>query len=77
MLKSRLRAGDGQAPKLKAVTLSFWRHVSDSAFLRLAAFGERGVTMSVECMNEGEEEGSVASDSETEDENSGLQPVTD
>jgi hypothetical protein len=77
MLKSRLRAGDGQAPKLKAVTLSFWRHVSDSAFLRLAAFGERGVTMRLDCMAEGEEEGSEASDSETEDENSGLQPVTD
>ncbi|KAJ7349162.1 hypothetical protein DFH08DRAFT_136820 [Mycena albidolilacea] len=77
MLESRLGAGDGQAPKLKAVTLSFWRHVSDSAILRLDAFGERGVKMSVERMNEGEEEGSEASDSETEDENSDLQPVTD
>jgi hypothetical protein len=76
MLKSRLEMADNAVAfsPLTAVTLWFWRNVSDSACKKLRAFGKLGLSIIVEVEPDDDDQygdGSEASDAEDEESDEG------
>ncbi|KAJ7349163.1 hypothetical protein DFH08DRAFT_864588 [Mycena albidolilacea] len=76
MLESRVRTADSPAdfvPKLKVVSITIFRNMSQSALSRLMEFEKFGLEIGVDVYsyNEEEEDGSEASDAESESEADG------